>query len=130
MREVLIALLKLMVPPKADDLEGQARWRWVVFAGLVTIGVGLALHISLAAGAFPQVFSGYALESETQSIIRKLNVIATLDLEHEMRGKAAELCMEHDAGRRAELNDDIAKLQREYWEVNHEYYQIPECARL
>jgi hypothetical protein len=101
-----------------------------VFIGLVGIAGSLAIRISLAQGVFPQVFSGYALKSDEQAVQRRLDVIATLDLQHEMREKAAQRCTETDPGRREELNRDIDRLQREYWEVNHEYYQIPGCAQL
>jgi hypothetical protein len=123
-------VVKALVPPKTNDLEDQQRWRWVVFVSLVSVAAGLVLHISLAAGVFPSVFSGYASRDEQQSVQRRLDVIATLNLEHEMRDKAALLCSEHDQGRRLSINDDIAKLQREYWEVNRQYYQIPSCEQL
>lgn len=130
MREVLVELIRLLIPPAAGDHEGQHRWRWVVFVGLVSIATSLAIHISLAQGVFPQVFSGYALRSDEQAVQRRLDVIATLDLQHEMREKASQRCTETDPGRREELNRDIDRLQREYWEVNREYYQIPGCAQL
>lgn len=101
-----------------------------MFAGLVSIAGTLAMHISLAQGVFPRVFSGYALKSDEQAVQRRLDVIATLDLQHEMREKAAQRCTETDAGRKEELNRDIDRLQREYWEVNNAYYQIPGCGQL
>lgn len=128
--DAVVELFKLLIPPKADDAEGQIRWRWVVFMGLTLVGSGLALHISLAQGVFPSVFPGYALETETRDIQRRVGVIATLSLEHEMREKMAELCHEKDSYRRSELNDDLSKLQREYWDVNRAFYNVPGCTQL
>lgn len=123
-------MVKMLIPPKTNDLEEQQRWRWVVFIGLIGVGSGLCLHIALACGWLPSFYSGFALASETQSIQRRVDVIATLALEREMRTKMLELCREKEQARRNELNDDISKLQREYHDIAQQWYAIPGCDKL
>ena len=127
--EVGVALMKILVPPKADDADGQQRWRWVVFSGMISLVIALTAHIALACGWVPY-YPGFALASETQSIQRRVDVIATLALEREMRSKALELCTEKDHERRNELNDDLTRLQREYREITQQWYAIPGCDKL
>lgn len=123
-------IIKALVPPKTNDLEEQQRWRWVVFASLVALAGSLTLHILLACGWIPSIYPGFALASDTKAIQQRVDVIATLALEREMRTKAAELCSEKDPNRRTELNDDIAKLQREYHDIAQNWYTIPRCDQL
>lgn len=101
-----------------------------MFASLVGLALTFAAHVLLACGWLTIVYPGFASASETQAIQRRVDVIATLSLEHEMRSKTAELCGEKDQRRRDELNDDISKLQREYREVTTQWYQVPRCDQL
>ena len=128
--ETGVGLAKALVPPRTNDLEAQQRWRWVVFIGLVGVISGLSLHIALACGWIPSLYPGFALASDTKSIQRRVDVIATLSLEHEMRAKALELCNEKSQQRRSEINDDISKLQKEYHDISQIWYQIPRCDQL
>lgn len=122
--------MKILIPPKTNDLEAQQRWRWVVFGALISLGASLTLHIALACGLFPSVYPGFALASETQSIEKKLDLLTTIGLEREMRAKMQELCRETDHDHRNEINDDLARLQREYWSLTKQWYQIPRCDQL
>lgn len=128
--EVLLEVVKALMPPKADDQDAQTRWRWVVFSALVLIGSGLSLHVAIADGYLPNISSGFALESEQKQMQKRVDVIATLSLEHEIRSKTLELCTERAPDRREDLNYDISKLQREYREVTGEWYQVPNCDKL
>jgi hypothetical protein len=128
--EMGIEVAKMLIPPKTNELEEQQRWRWVVFAALIGLSTTLALHIALACGWMPAIWPGFALASDTQAIQRRVDVIATLAIEHEIRIKATELCSEKDQMRRNEINDDIAKLQREYHDIASNWYNIPPCAQL
>jgi|HubBroStandDraft_2_1064218.scaffolds.fasta_scaffold06416_4 hypothetical protein len=128
--EAGIAVAKMLIPPKTNDLEEQQRWRWVVFASLVGLMSAFSLHLALECGWLPAIYPGYALSSDTQAIQRRVDVIATLSLEHEIRAKALELCQEKNRDRRNELNDDIAKLEREYREIARTGYPIPNCDQL
>lgn len=122
--------VKILIPPKTNDLEAQQRWRWVVFSVLLGLCASLGMHIALACGLVPSVYPGFALASETQSIEKKLDLLTTIGLEREMRAKEQELCHERIPERRSELNDDIARLQREYWSLMKQWYQIPRCDQL
>lgn len=128
--EVLVEAIKILVPPKADDAEGQTRWRWVVFATLIGLIVTLGAHIAIACGALPSISSGFALEADQKATQRRIDVIATLSIQNEIRSKTLELCMEHDPSRRSELNRDIDKLQYEYKEVAGNWYTVPPCDKL
>lgn len=128
--DIALEAVKMLVPPKGDDLEGQTRWRWVVFGSVIGLAASMALHIALACGYLPGLSSGFALEANQKAIQRRIDVIATLSIEHEIRSKTSELCQERDSGRRAELNNDISKLQWEYKEVAGDWYQVPPCDRL
>jgi hypothetical protein len=125
-----MAVLKLMVPPKTNDLDEQQRWRWVVFAFMVSMLSSVSVHLALACGWIPSVYPGFALASETKSIERKLDLLTTIGLEREMRAKMQELCHEREHDRRNELNDDVARLQRDYWGLTKQWYQIPRCDQL
>lgn len=128
--EIAVEAIKVLMPPKADDVEGQTRWRWVVFASIVGMAAAMTAHILLACGFLPSLSSGFALEADQKAIQRRIDVIATLSIEHEIRSKTLELCTEHDTARRAELNYDISKLQWEYKEVAGNWYTVPTCDRL
>ena len=128
--EAGIELMRMLVPPKTNDLEEQQRWRWVVFVGLTSTFLGLSVHIALACGWLPSIYAGFALASETKSIQQRVDVIATLALEREMRSKALELCQEKDQSRRNEINGDLAKLQHEYHDIAQQWYNIPSCDKL
>lgn len=128
--ELGAGIVKILIPPKTNDLEAQQRWRWVVFGALISLGASLTLHIALACGLFPSVYPGFALASETQSIEKKLDLLTTIGLEREMRAKMQELCRETDHDHRNEINDDLARLQREYWSLTKQWYQIPRCDQL
>lgn len=128
--ETGVQLVKVLIPPKTNDLEDQQRWRWVVFGTLIGLGASLALHIALACGYLPALSPGFALASETQSIEKKLDLLTTIGLEREMRAKMQELCRESDHDRRNEINDDLARLQHEYWSLTRQWYQIPRCDQL
>lgn len=101
-----------------------------MFTLLVSLSASLGMHIALACGFIPALYPGFALATETQSIEKKLDLLTTIGLEREMRAKMQELCHEHQQDRRNELNDDLARLQREYWMVTKEWYQIPRCDQL
>lgn len=124
------AVVKMLIPPRTNDLEEQQRWRWIVFGALIGLGGGLTLHIALACGLLPSIYPGFALASETQTIEKKLDLLTTIGLEREMRAKMQELCRENDHDRRNEINDDLARLQREYWSLTRQWYQIPRCDQL
>lgn len=128
--EVGTDVAKLLVPPRTNDLEEQQRWRWVVFASLSALAVSLTVHILLACGWVSSIYPGFALASDTKAIQQRVDVIATLALEREMRAKATELCTEKSPQRRSELNDDISKLQREYHDIAETWYAIPRCDQL
>lgn len=128
--EMGMEIVKTLIPPKTNDLEAQQRWRWVVFAALISLGSSLLLHIALACGMLPSVYPGFALESETKTITEKLDLLTTIGLEREMRAKMLELCKEPNHDRRAEINEDIARLQREYWSIEKQWYQVPRCDQL
>lgn len=121
---------KALVPPKTNDLEEQQRWRWVVFAAIMVLATSFTAHVALECGWVPSVFSGFASASDQQAIQRRIDVIASLSLEHEMRDKALQLCSERDQQKRNELNDEISKLQREYYDISHNWYTIPRCDQL
>lgn len=126
----LFSALKVLAPPDPDDREGQARWRWVVFAAMVVLGTSLTMHIAIACGYLPAISSGFALKSDQTNIQRRIDVIATLSIEHEIRGKTGELCREKDMGRRWYLNDDVGKLQKEYKDILGYWYPTPGCDKL
>lgn len=128
--EALVEVVKVLMPPKADDQSAQQRWRWVVFLAIIGLMTGLSLHVAIADGYLPSVSSGFALESDQKKIQRRVDVIATLSIEHEIRSKTFELCIEKASQRRDELNYDISKLQREYREIAGEWYQVPSCDKL
>lgn len=128
--ETGIEVAKGLVPPKTNDLEEQQRWRWVVFGSIVSLAGSFALHIALACGWIPTVYPGFASAVETQGLQSRLDLIATLNLEHEIRSKTAELCNEKNRDRRIEINDEIAKLQREYLEIAKHWYPSPRCDQL
>lgn len=124
----VVEIVKALIPPKTNDLEEQQRWRWVVFTLLTGIWALFSMHVSLAAGWLPQLSPGYAYATDTEMIKSRLDAILVFNLEREMRVKAHELCKEREEPRRNELNDDISKLQREYYGVaNNQYYVIPRC---
>lgn len=128
--EVGTEIVKMLIPPKTNDLEEQQRWRWVVFTLIVSLGASLLLHVALACGMLPGIYPGFALESETRSITDKLDLLTTIGLEREMRAKMLELCKEHNQDRRNEINEDISRLQREYWSIEKQWYQVPRCDQL
>lgn len=128
--EMGMEIVKTLIPPKTNDLEAQQRWRWVVFATLVSLGASLLLHIALACGMLPAIYPGFALESETKNITQKLDLLTTIGLEREMRAKMLELCKERSQDRRNEINEDISRLQREYWAIEKQWYQVPRCDQL
>ncbi len=101
-----------------------------MFGSIVANAAALTLHILLACGYLPGISPGFALEADQKAIQKRIDVIATLSIEHEIRSKTLELCTEHDSGRRAELNSDIGKLQWEYKEVAGDWYAVPSCDRL
>lgn len=101
-----------------------------MFVGLTSTFLGLSVHIALACGWLPSIYAGFALASETKSIQQRVDVIATLALEREMRSKALELCQEKDQSRRNEINGDLAKLQHEYHDIAQQWYNIPSCDKL
>lgn len=127
--EIALEAFKALVPPKTNDLEEQQRWRWVVFAAILAMAASLSLHIAISCGYIPGQ-SGFALASDQKSVQRRVDVIVTISLEHEIRAKTAELCHEKDPSRRSDLNDDIAKLQKEYYEVERQWYNVPGCDKL
>lgn len=122
--------MKALVPPKTNELEPQQRWRWTVFLSIILLWTVVGGQIALSYGWVSSVHPGFALATDTQAIQRRVDVIATLSLEHEIRNKASELCVEKSPDRRRELNDDIAKLQREYHEIAAQWYNIPRCDQL
>lgn len=128
--EFLVEAVKLLVPPKHDDAAGQTRWRWVVFASLVSLSVTMCAHIAIACGYLPSVSSGFALEADQKQLSHRIDIIATVSIEHEIRDKAWKLCRENDHDRRFELNDDINRLQREYKSITGDWYTVPACDRL
>lgn len=130
MIELGVEAIKVLIPPKTNELEEQQRWRWVVFVALIGLSASFTLHILLACGWISSVYPGFALASDTRAIQQRIDVIATLALEREMRAKATELCSERNPQRRSELNDDISKLQREYHDIAQNWYTIPRCDQL
>jgi hypothetical protein len=128
--EAGIELVKILIPPKASDQDSQQRWRWVVFIGLVGLFAGLTAHIALACGWMPSVYSGFALSQDTKAIQQRVDVIATLALEREIRSKVLELCQERNQERRNELNGDLARLQHEYHDIAQQWYNVPGCDKL
>lgn len=128
--EVIVEAVKVLIPPAPDDAAGQTRWRWVVFASIVGLSASLSMHIAIACGYLPSVSSGFALESDQKATARRIDLIATLSIQGEIRAKTLELCHERSQDKRAELNRDIDKLQYEYKEVAGEWYVVPACDKL
>jgi hypothetical protein len=128
--EAGIELIKMLIPPKTNDLDAQQRWRWIVFIGIAGLFLGLSAHIALACGWVPSIYSGFALSQDTKAIQQRVDVIATLALEREIRSRTLELCHEKDQERRNELNGDISKLQHEYHDIAQQWYAVPECDKL
>lgn len=128
--EIGAEVTKVLIPPKTNDLEEQQRWRWVVFVSIIGLTSSLLLHIALACGYIPALYAGFASATATEDIQRRVDVIATLSLQHEIRSKAIELCIEKSQDKRNELNDDISKLQKEYHDIAQTWYAIPGCSQL
>lgn len=101
-----------------------------MFAALVGAYAALAMHIALACGLLPSIYSGFALASDQRSVQQRVDVIATLSLEHEIRDKTYQLCHETDQPKRNQINDEIAKLQREYYDIEKIWYNAPACGLL
>lgn len=101
-----------------------------MFAMLMTLATGFIFHLALECGYLPSIHAGFASATEQSAIQRRVDVIVVISLEHEIRSKTAELCGEKNQQRRDELNDDISKLQREYFEVEKRWYNVPSCDKL
>lgn len=128
--ETGVEVAKSLMPPKTNELDAQQRWRWVVFAALIGAYGALAVHIALACGLLPSLYSGFALASDQRNVQQRVDVIATLSLEHEIRDRTFQLCHEKDQQKRNILNDEIDKLQREYYDIEKSWYRVPECGLL
>lgn len=128
--ELAVQVVKVLIPPKTNDLDAQQRWRWVVFVAIVVLGVSQIIHIALSCGYLPALYSGFASEASTQHIQASVDAIASISFEREMRYKATELCTSKDPKIRQILAEDIAKLQREYYEIERHFYEIPPCDQL
>jgi hypothetical protein len=128
--DIAVSVAKVGIPPKSNDLDAQQRWRWFVFTSIIGLATALTVHILLACGFLPSVYPGFALTADTQQIQKRVDVIATLSLEHEIRSKASDLCKEKDPSKRSSLNDDIAKLEKEYYDIARNWYPIPNCEQL
>lgn len=122
--------VKALIPPRTNDLDAQQRWRWFVFAGIIGLALSLGIHIALACGYIPMFFAGFASSQDTKNIQTRVDVIASISLEREMRFKAGELCLTKDPKVKQILEDDISKLQREYYDIEKRYYPIPSCRDL
>lgn len=122
--------IKVLVPPKEGDIEGQTRWRWVVFMSIVGLGSGLMLHVALACGYLPAVSPGFASTSDTKAIQRRVDLIAILSIEHEIRWKTGELCKTTDYRQREDLNAEVSRLQRDYRDILGVWYNVPSCDKL
>lgn len=125
-----IEVAKAMMPPKTNELDAQQRWRWVVFAALIGAYGALAVHIALACGLLPSMYSGFALASDQKSVQKRVDVIASLSIQHEIRDLTFDLCHEKDQKKRDQFNDEIAKLQKEYYDIEKVWYRVPECGLL
>lgn len=97
---------------------------------LIALASGFSLHIALACGYLQVLFPGFASAADTQKIQQRLDVVAGINLEREMRYKEQQLCATKDERIRGIMNDDIAKLQREYFDIAKHYYVIPGCDQL
>jgi hypothetical protein len=128
--EILLAAVKAFIPPYTNDLDIQQRWRWVVFGTTLALTVALAAHIAASYGLIPVVTNGFAMKDDVARIQRRVDVIVTINLEHELRWKTLELCREKDPNKRDELNTDIGRLQWDYREVTKEWYLVPSCDKL
>lgn len=63
--------LALVVPPPEEhDPTGPyvRRWRWAIFGALCTVTSALAIQMSLAWGAIPIVFSGFASSQQIREL--------------------------------------------------------------
>jgi FtsZ-binding cell division protein ZapB len=128
--ETGITVAKMLIPPKSDDPSDQQRWRWLVFTSLIGAYTVILLHIVLACGLLPTVYPGFALASEEKDVQKRIDVIASLSLEHEIRDKTFQLCHEQDQRKRDALNDELSKLQREYYDISKNWYNVPSCGLL
>ena len=101
-----------------------------MFAALLGAYAAIFVHIALACGLIPSVYSGFALSSDQKSVQKRVDVIASLSIQHEIRDRTYQLCNEKDPQRRKTLNDDIDHLQREFYDIEHQWYRVPECGLL
>lgn len=122
--------VKGLMPPKTNDLDTQQSWRWKVFVSVVLLWVIVSGQIALSYGWAPAVHPGFALASDTQAIQKRVDVIASISIQEEIRRKLYLMCNEHNPVTRNELGNDIDRLNKEYKEITHDWYPIPRCDQI
>lgn len=126
----VIAVKSLLPPRTPNDEHEQQRWRWVVFSAILIIGSGLVIHVVIACGLIPQLSTGFALSTSVGDLKSQVSLIAAQSLETSMRNKITDRCRAKDASFKQELTEDIDKLDREYFSIEHTYYREPTCESL
>ncbi len=124
--EIGIEVLKVMLPPKAGDDKAQQRWRWMMFLTVMS----LLVNAILSYGVVPGLFPGFALAANQAQVEKRVDILTTLGLEHEIKDKQMHWCVATDKALRQELRDDIERLENEYESVNRRRYSIPKCEDL
>lgn len=123
-------MVKLIVPPRTNDLDVQQRWRWAVFASIIAISVAFTSHLALECGWLPELHPGFASQADVKNIEKKIDLISVISIERDIKDKIRQMCKSHDPELRLELNDDIDRLQRDYKSITGDWYRLPKCEDL
>lgn len=89
-----------------------------------------AIHILLAWGIVTSFFPGFASAAEVAQQAKRIDLIAKIEIQRDLRTKTAERCNTHDQNFRNELNVEIDRLQDQYHELTNLWYRVPNCSDL
>lgn len=116
----------LITPPRKGDQDGHYRWQWLVSMKLW----GLFLFCVWAAGGFVAFgLDGFARADDVQTLQQEVRETRITALESQLFELRLKQCQAEGA-LRAALSEQLAKRNRDYYELTGAHYPLPLCEDL
>lgn len=124
-------LAQELIPPHDGDPEKIYRWRVFLAGTVIAMAVGISVHIALACGFIPVLFSGFASASDLASLTQQQQTMRAEIVGDALYNLKKDQCMAQNAGnlQAAQSQDQRIREKRDIYRriTNGHDYDLPPC---
>jgi hypothetical protein len=126
-----LELAQNLIPPHDGDPEKIYRWRVFLAGTVITVAAAVGVHIALACGFLPVLFSGFASASDVASLSRQQEDMRVEIVGDSIYNMRKDQCVSQSAGnlQAAQSQDQRIREKRDLYRqlTRGREYDLPPC---